>query len=447
MTRRLAITILLTVWSAIVVAGVAAWFSARAVLLADLDASIEKRALMLPEVTRRGGGPEAVFPQDRHLVTGALNRRLSDLARPRGPQLHAERIDANFADLPEGRFRRLTLRFSGGPGSGPMTVVYSAPAADYQRVLRRLAAALAVCGAAAGAIAALVAARLARIALRPLSQTADVVGSIDETQLDRRIDAAALPVELRPIAQRLNEMMARLQEAFERRRRFLADASHELRTPVAALITTMEVALARPRPQIELIESLQTCLGEARHMRELVQALLRHVRAESAADDEDPQLIDAAQLLEECARLIEPMAVERQVKLVPSIAGQVHVRAAPTRLRSVMLNLVSNAIEYNCPGGTVEVSAQATAGSAEFVVKDDGPGISPEHLPNLFLPFYRAGSTRDANGHLGLGLSLVDLHLRAIGGECRVESAVGKGTTFRVRLPSAQIQVAGNGAA
>ena len=121
MTRRLAITILLTVWFAIVVAGVAAWFSARAVLLADLDASIEKRALMLPEVTRLIGGPEAVFPQDRHLVAGALNRRLSDLARPRGPRLHAERVDADFADLPEGRFRRLTLRFSGGPGSGPTT--------------------------------------------------------------------------------------------------------------------------------------------------------------------------------------------------------------------------------------------------------------------------------------------------------------------------------------
>lgn len=447
MTRRLVITILLTVWSAIVVAGVAAWFSAKAVLLADLDASIEKRALMLPEVTRIIGGREAIFPQDRYLVAGALNRRLSGLPRPQEAEIRPQRVDADFADLPEGRFRRLTLRFPGGPGNVPMTVVYSAPATDYQHVLRRLTAALAACGLAAGGIAALVAVRLARLALRPLNETADVVGSIDESRLDRRIDAAALPTELRPMAERLNEMMSRLQEAFERRRRFLADASHELRTPVAALITTMEVALARPRPQAELIESVQTCLGEARHMRELVQALLRHVRAESDAGGDEPQLIDAGQLLEECARLTEPMAAERQVKLLPSIAGEVRVRAAPTRLRSVVLNLVSNAIEYNHPGGTVEVSARAAAGGAEIVVRDDGPGISPEYLPNLFLPFYRATPTGGANGHLGLGLSLVDLHIKAMGGECRVESTVGRGTTFRVRLPTAQIEGAGNGAA
>jgi len=101
-----------------------------------------------------------------------------------------------------------------------------------------------------------------------------------------------------------------------------------------------------------------------------------------------------------------------------------------------VLNLVSNAIEYNHPGGTVEVRACGQNGSAEIVVKDDGPGISPEHLPHLFQPFYRADPARNADGHLGLGLFLVDSHVKAMGGECRVESALGSGTTFRVRLPS-----------
>lgn len=447
MTRRLAITILLTVWASIVVAGVAAWFSARAVLLVNLDASIEKRAMMLPEVTRFIGGPPAVFPQDRYLVTGALNRRLNEPAGPRRPEVHPQRVDAGFADLPEGRFRWVAVRFSGEGGSAPMTVVYSAPAAEYDRVLRWLAAALTGCGAAAGAVAALAAARLARMALRPLSQTADAIGSIDESRLDRRIDAAALPAELRPMAERLNEMVARLQEAFERRRRFLADASHELRTPVAALITTMEVALRRPRPEAELSEAMRTCLAEARHMRELVQALLRHVRAEDRAGEEPPQLIDAGQLLNECARLTGPLAAARQVRLIPPTAGQAQVRAEPGRLRSVVLNLVSNAIEYNRPGGMVEMSARADAGSIEIVVKDDGPGIAPNHLPNLFLPFYRATATRGADGHLGLGLSLVDSHVKAMGGECCVETTVGVGTTFRVRLPAADESCAGNGTA
>ena len=110
-----------------------------------------------------------------------------------------------------------------------------------------------------------------------------------------------------------------------------------------------------------------------------------------------------------------------------------------------MLNLVSNAIEYNSPGGTVELSAETDGGDTEIVVKDNGPGISPEHLPHLFQPFYRATKAREADGHLGLGLFLVDSHVKAMGGVCRVESALGTGTTFRVRLPSSSLPSSGNG--
>ena len=124
------------------------------------------------------------------------------------------------------------------------------------------------------------------------------------------------------------------------------------------------------------------------------------------------------------------------MRVVGTVRGIIPIYAEPGRLRSIVLNLVSNAIEYNHPGGTVEVSACKHEGSAEIVVKDDGPGISPEDLPHVFQPFYRANSVRKIEGHLGLGLFLVDSHVKAMGGECRVESALGLGTTFRVRLPS-----------
>jgi len=259
------------------------------------------------------------------------------------------------------------------------------------------------------------------------------------------MDDDGVGVELRPVADRLNEMLARLGTAFEQRRRFLADASHELRTPVAAMITTMEVALRRPRTTAELTDTLETCLSEARHMRLLVQALLRQVRAEGIAGNEDPEDVDAGEMLNQCAELAGSLAAEKHINLVHLVKGKVPVRAELGRLRSVVLNLVSNAIEYNSPGGTVELSAETDGGDTEIVVKDNGPGISPEHLPHLFQPFYRATKAREADGHLGLGLFLVDSHVKAMGGVCRVESALGAGTTFRVRLPSSSLPSSGNG--
>ena len=104
------------------------------------------------------------------------------------------------------------------------------------------------------------------------------------------------------------------------------------------------------------------------------------------------------------------------------------------------MNLIGNAIEHNRRGGTVHVSCTAQSGSAQLHVRDDGPGISAEHLPHIFEPFYRTSASRDGDGeHLGLGLFLVDSHVKAMGGTCRVESRPGAGATFTVTLPLARV--------
>ena len=436
MTRRIAITILLTVCSAILVAGVAAWFTVRQILLLDLDTSIVRRATTLAAGAGASAGSSIAFGNDRYILKGPMGRTLDRQPAPASRAAPLTRVDSDFVQLPEGRFRRISFTFLKSGDAGPATLIYSAPATEFDQVLRRLAFSLTACGVVGGAVASIVAAQLARLALRPLNETAQVVGEINEANLDRRIDSALLPAELVPVATRLNEMIERLQVAFEQRRRFLADASHELRTPVAALITIMEVALRRPRTSAELTETVESCLFEARHLRELVQALMRQVRGEGSDTPEPAQSFDAGETVRQCADLARPLATERQIRVVPDVHGIIPMCAEPRRLRSIVLNLVSNAIEYNHPGGTVEVRACGQNGSAEIVVKDDGPGISPEHLPHLFQPFYRADPARNADGHLGLGLFLVDSHVKAMGGECRVESALGSGTTFRVRLPS-----------
>ena len=443
MTRRIAITILLTVLAAIVCAGAAAWFTARAVLVADLDASIVRRALALPAVGGNSRGEDSL-PGDRFVVRDALGQTLDRPTPSAGPAPQPQIVQATFVALPDGTYRRLVLRVSRAGGKSPATVIYSAPAEDLDRVLRRLALALVACGAAAAAIAAAVSARLARISLRPLADAASSIACVDETSLDRRLDQASLPPELRPMAGQLNRMLGRLQTAFDQRRRFVADASHELRTPTSAMITTMEVALRRPRTSAELQDVLNICLTEARHMRQLVQALLRQVRAEGESAGEEVSDFDASEVVSQCASLAQSLAREKDILLVGSVSGALPVRAEVTRLRSVVMNLLSNAIEYNKSGGLIEVSARAEGELAEIRVKDDGPGISPDDLPHLFQPFYRASRNRETDGHLGLGLFLVESHLKMMGGECRVESAPGRGTTFFVRMPLARNAAAGS---
>jgi signal transduction histidine kinase len=431
MTRRIAITILLTVWAAIFVAGATVWVSTWFSLRHELDT----RVVEIAKAAARDSSlatiqSKASSIDERVVLTDSRGQRFS--SRMGGaladPLVTSRRFTSDAGEY----YRQLELEF---PELG-LRGMAELPADHFFYTMEALAGALILCGIVAGAAAAIVARRIAGIALRPLTHTAEVIGTIDESKLDRRIEGEALPIELRPMAGRLNELLERLGRAFEQRRRFLADASHELRTPVAALITIMEVALRRPRPAAELVETMQTCLSEARHMRQLVQALLRQVRADGSANEEETQTMDAGEMLKECADLAGSLAVEREVSVIRSVRGKIPVRAEPGRLRSVVLNLMSNAIEYNHPGGTVELSAQSDDHSTEIVVKDDGPGISPEHLPNLFQPFYRATGSREADGHLGLGLFLVDSHVKAMGGECRVESKLGSGTVFRIRLPA-----------
>jgi signal transduction histidine kinase len=338
--------------------------------------------------------------------------------------------------MAEGRsMRTVTLHLPSR--DGPAVVVYSTPTDALDGVLARLAVVLSACGLAAGAAAALVAVAVARAALRPLRATADVVGAIDEQKLNRRIDEASLPTEMRPVAARLNEMFERLERAFADRRRFLADASHELRTPVAALVTTLEVALRRKRDAAELTRTLENCLTDARYLRRLVIALLELARGETTASQPAADPFDAAAVLDQCCNVADALAGPAGVKVVKAYAGPMAVVSDADRLRGVVTNLLANAVEHSPAGAAVELAAGLAGGTLEVSVRDAGPGIPAHHLPHLFQPFYRADASRRRGDvpHLGLGLYLVEAHVRALGGSCEVSSDVGVGTTMRVILP------------
>jgi signal transduction histidine kinase len=452
MTRRIATAILLTVWAILVAGGCVAYWVTRSVLLADMDQSLVANARSLPQVAggRAGAMPPTAGPEDRYVIQNAIGQRVGRPAGGVRPDAGepAPPYTAAFATLAGGqRVRTVSVRLTAGHGAGrstgapatagePVVVVYSRPTDQLDRLLRRLAAVLALCGLAAGAGAAAVAVGVARAALRPLSAAADVVGVIDEKNLDRRIDEHSLPPELRPVAARLNAMLERLANAFAQRRQFLADASHELRTPVAALVTTLEVALRRKRDAAELTRTLENCLSDARYLRRLVTTLLDLARGDAAAGPA-AEAFDAAGVLDQCVSVAEALARSRDVRIIRAYAAPLRLVSDPDLLRGVVTNLLANAVEHNRPGGVVELAAGISGGALRFSVRDTGPGIAPEHLPHLFQPFYRAESSRrrGSDPHLGLGLYIVESHLRALGGTCRVESEPGQGTVFRVEIP------------
>lgn len=440
MTRRIAIAIFLTTWAALITIGAVVYLATRHVLLTDLDEAIVARAASLPEALRVPGASSVniasnVPDGDRFIIRNAVGRTL---ARPASAPRTTTPVvmTRGFSRLGDGsRVRTITLSVDSDNGGKPLLVTYSASAERFDHLLTQLALWLIASGLVCGCGAAAAAVVLSRLALRPLRETAEVIGAIDERQLDRRIDAESLPPELRPMAGRLNEMLARLEGSFEQRRRFLAAASHELRTPIAAILTTIEVALRRPRGADELTESMRACLPDAKMLRNLVDWLMQQVRSETPSLSEPKQTINVVPLLQECANAVIRSAGDRPISIRRRLPERLILNTEPSRLRSIVMNLLGNAVDYGRPNGTVDLICELIAEDVVLTISDDGPGIAPERLSRLFEPFARGEGQRMEEGHLGLGLSLVRSHAQALGGRCDVESQVGAGSTFRITLP------------
>jgi signal transduction histidine kinase len=285
MTRRLAITILLTVWAMLITGGVVAYAVTRAVLLDYFDESLLAYAASVPGLRHDARGTPALAPMggDRFLVKDDLNRTVARAGNDR--ETEPKLVSANFSYAQGQRLRTVEVK-AFAENRKPVTVIYTRSAAAFDDRMNHLAAAFAIFGVAAGLLTAAVAWWVSRAALRPLKQTVKQIEAIDERHLDSRVDATALPPEMRPMAQQLNDLLARLEAAFAARQRFLADASHELRTPLAALILAMEVSLHHPRNAADYQTTIQNCLADANQLRQLVERLMEQVRSQNLSHDE-----------------------------------------------------------------------------------------------------------------------------------------------------------------
>ena len=277
---------------------------------------------------------------------------------------------------------------------------------------------------------------IAARALRPIADISATAAKIATGDLTQRIPAADAHSELGQLSRDLNDTFARLQDSFARQAQFTADASHELRTPVAVVLTQTQAALARERPAAEYRESLEACQRAARRMRGLIESLLTLARLDAAdvPDTLEPCALD--RITREAVDLLAPLAEEQGVQLELELAS-VRCPANAGQLAQIVSNLVSNAIHYNRPGGSVRVVVARESAAAMLCVSDTGQGIPPADLPHIFERFYRVDKARSgAQGHSGLGLAITKALVEANRGAIEVTSEPGQGSRFKVRLPA-----------
>jgi heavy metal sensor kinase len=286
-------------------------------------------------------------------------------------------------------------------------------------------------------LGALVSFWLAGRAFAPIHRLTRTARIIKGGDLRQRVPLPRAHDELRHLAVTLNEMIEHLEQAFLRQRRFVADASHELRTPITVIRSKAKLALLQVFTPEEYADVFQAIHNEAERLGRLISDLLALARADDGQVRLEEEAIRFDLLVEAVVGAVDMVAAQYQVTVEVTATEPMRVRGDEARLMQVVMNLLENAICYNNAGGQVFVSVQARQGQALLVVHDKGIGIAPEHVPYVFDRFYRVDPARihTPGGNSGLGLSIVDRIVKAHGGSVTVESQVGEGSTFTVALP------------
>lgn len=271
-------------------------------------------------------------------------------------------------------------------------------------------------------------------ALQPIHDISKTAMQISAGDLTQRINVADTDSELGQLANLLNATFNRLEAAFAQQKQFTADAAHELRTPLAVIISETQTTLNRPRSAEEYRETVEACLETAQRMRALTHSLLELARFDAGQEEMNREPFDLAETTRQCVAEAEKIARDRSVRVVSDLQSA-PANGDSARIAQVITNLLTNAIFYNKEGGEVSIVTRPEKGRAVLTVKDTGQGISVEALPNVFKRFYRADTSRTRGaGHSGLGLAISKAIIDAHNGTIAVESAVGEGTTFTVTL-------------
>ena len=277
--------------------------------------------------------------------------------------------------------------------------------------------------------------------LRPVDEMTQAARSIGANNLSGRLPVPPARDEISRLAEAWNEMLGRLEESFVRMQRFTEDAAHELRTPLAALRTTADLALRRERDPQEYRDALSQAGVIAERMNQLAEGLLSIARGDYAPARQRMERVDFGALVRGMAAEMQPLFDDKDLRLDVSVPSKpIPIQADPDGLRRVLAILLDNALKYSYPGGEVALTVENGAEGPALAVSDTGCGIPPESLTRIFDRFYRVDSSRDRKtGGYGLGLSIAQQIARSHQGQIVAESIVGqRQPCFRLKLPAGQ---------
>ena len=445
--------------------GAASYFAIRDSLYDQFDASLRVKALIVITDTQVAGGRIRVYFTDRFL------REFDDALATEFFQVFDEagRPVENSDSLPQGGmlpFRAGTLEEpdywnlelpNGEPGRAvgirfqptaqrrrgenrpeapdvEAVVVVAASRRAMDQTLAQLRHVLTASGLGALLLTILIVPWALRRGLRPLDQLAVDAARIDAASLAQRFDIAPLPRELQSIGGRLNDLLSRLEASFERERRFSADIAHELRTPLAELRTQAEVALKWPDERSPATD--QAVLEIALQMERLVSRLLALGRAEQARVPVEQNRVLLRPLLDTIVAAVAPLAAARAIRLVLDVPDAAEVTTDAVMLRSILTNLLENAVHYAPRGSTVQVRCEAASAHVRCFVSNEAPDLAAEDLPRMFERFWRKDPARSSGGaHSGLGLALSRSFARLMGGEVTAALDADRRITLRLELP------------
>jgi signal transduction histidine kinase len=460
--RLIAAVVISQLLLAVGLAFVAVYFTRRQ-LREAFDSQLRGRAMTIAALVRYSEEkhPKLIFEDD--LVPPPLEKEHTDLYQvtasdghliARAPDWPADlkpvpRPNRQHADFDFGgvHYRAVFLqklpvldREPDIPPGDVLNVIYAAPTDESTRAIAYAAIGIAIGTAALLLITVGLAVLGLRRGLQPLAELAGSASVVSTANWELNpSEAARDTMELAPLTQAMTTMLDGLHRAFDQQREFLANAAHELKTPVAILKSTLQSLLQKPRQAEEYRVGLEEALQDMARLEKLLHSMLRLARAEqwaSGSARRDLQVIDVATTCQSTIERLAPVARERNVQVELSTNGAMPLRADAEDLELVWANLVENAIRFSPAGGQIQVLLHADGSTGTVEVADHGSGMSADELTHIFDRFHRGDSSRarDTGGY-GLGLAISKALVEAYGGTITPQSGLGRGTRMVVTLP------------